>query len=264
MPLEAKNTVKSLDDQIVDLLIKFSIPLYIDDEDVPTQIGTGFIVHSEHGFFLVSAAHVLDDALTHGMYFYCRPSLKRHLSGKLVRSKVTPDRTQDSIDVGVLRLLDGPFPPYQEVDKFAMDISYLKPRYVPREGSQYLMIGYPSTKSKVSRTAPFVSVAPYALTTDSAEPEEYRKHALPEETHILLKLDVKNAFDTQSGRHMHFPKPQGMSGAPVIVSYDDNEESRVFPVVGVAIEHRATARIIVATDVRFVLEAIDVATAGEE
>lgn len=262
--MKAENTDKSLDDQIVDLLIKFSIPLYVDYEDVPTQIGTGFIVHSEQEFFLVSAAHVLDDALTHGMYFYCSPNLKRHLKGKLVHSKVTPDRTQDSIDVGVLRLSDGPFPPYEEVDKFAMDISYLKPKYVPRESKQYLIIGYPSTKSKVSRTAPFVSVAPYALTTNSAEPEEYRKHELPEETHILLKLDVKNAFDAKSGRHMHFPKPQGISGAPVIVSYDDNEGSRVFPVVGVAIEHRATARIIVATDVRFVLEAIDIATAEDE
>jgi hypothetical protein len=40
------------------------------------------------------------------------------------------------------------------------------------------------------------------------------------------------------------------------VPIEHNEGSRVFPVVAVGIEYRKADRVLVATDVRFVLEAI--------
>jgi hypothetical protein len=49
-----------------------------------------------------------------------------------------------------------------------------------------------------------------------------------------------------------------MSGSPVVVLYDhDDSATQTFPVVAVAIEHRMPENVVIATDVKYVLEAIE-------
>jgi hypothetical protein len=243
-------------EKATDLLLKFSIPLYKNHNGRPELHGTGFFVKASSDHFLVSAAHVLDKAKE--LFYYCTPNTLRHLSGRLVRSKGVENRAYDLIDVGVLKLSDGHTPPYPEVDKFAMDISYLQPRYRPRTGKTYALIGFPATKSGVDIRNRNVLTASYAYRNKSIGETEYQRHGLDPQTHVALPLDLKKGFGSD-GKHRNFPKPQGMSGSPIIVLFEEEDagDARVFPVVAVATTYLKPEQILFGTDVAYVLDAID-------
>lgn len=247
-------------DTAIDTLTDFSIPLYLDIDSQPTHLGAGFFVQKDDDYFLVSAAHVLDKALSHGLYFYSSPSVIRHLTGRLVRSRPTGGRSDDHIDIGVVKITGDVRPPFPDVRKIAMNISYLKPRYLPRSKKHFAFVGFPATKSKVKRGGRSILVKPYSYRSDSILEDDYTKHGIQPETHVVLPLDLRKGFDP-GGNMVHFPKPQGMSGSPVVVLYEQEDGgSRMFPVVAVAIEYRKKDKVVVATDVQYVLEAIDRAT----
>ena len=251
-------TTPSLKDVVaeaIETLTAFSVPLYVDDNGRPSLCGTGFFVTVDAHCFLVSAAHVLDDAMARGMYFYSSPRQERHLDGQLIRFSTPNNRLSDVVDIGVVKLGEVGRPPFPDVQKFAMDVSYLTPHRLPRTGREYVIIGFPATKNRFRVVQKDVLAAPYAYRTQSLPEIDYHKHGVAPESHVLLPLDLRNGF-VSNGRPIHFPKPQGMSGAPMVVLYEEEGDSRVFPVVAVGIEYRKTQRILVATDVRFVLEAI--------
>ena len=244
--------------EAVEDLSAFSIPLYQDDNGRPSLHGSGFFVTVGRDHFLVSAAHVLDTATKNGLFFYLSPNTSRDLRGQRIRSGSPESRDSDLIDIGVLKLSGEPMPPYPAVRKFAMDVSYLKPSHQPRSGKNYVMIGFPATKNRFNSIEQTVPSAPHAYGARSIPEEEYRVHGVSADTHVVLSLNLKKGFD-QNGKLQHFPKPQGMSGSPIVVLYDEEggDESRVFPVVAVGTRYRPRTRVLIGTDVGFVLEAID-------
>ncbi len=251
---------QKLIDSSIEILTNFSIPLYLDINNKPRLYGTGFFVKKEGNFYLVSAAHVLDKSLSHGLYYYAGTNVVRKLSGNLVRSKLKDKRENDHIDIGVVKMTGDMMPPYIDVQKYAMDYSYLTPSYIPRSKKHYTFIGFPETKSKVVNSDSSVRTTAYAYKSDSIPSSEYIKYGVNEKTHIVLPLDLKNC-EGLNGQKVKFPRPQGMSGSPVIVLYEsEHGESRTFPVVAVAIEYRKSDKIVIATDVKYVIEAIENAT----
>lgn len=245
--------------EALELLVNFSVPLYhTDDYGRPMQFGTGFFVRGQDAHFLVTAAHVLDTAHEREVFYYVTPNKVRKLTGESSRSGKSPSsRSDDVVDIGVLRLSGDHQPPYPEVSKFAMEADYLRSRYLPRAGRSYAVLGFPATKSKVSRADRTVLVAPYAFRCEPVADAEYAEYGFDPGGHLLLKLNLKVGFGTHGDR-ISFPKPQGMSGCPIIVLYSDGEpdDARVFPVVAVGIEYRSKEKLLVGTDVSYVIEAI--------
>jgi hypothetical protein len=189
------------------------------------------------------------------MYFYSSANQKRQLDGQLVRSRAPDGRPNDVVDIGVVKLGRTGRPPFPDVNKFAMSLDYLKPRRLPRTGRHYVIIGYPETKNRFRVAHRDVVAAPYAYRTDPIPESSYESHGVSPASHVVLPLDLRRAFDT-ANRPIHFPKPQGMSGSPVVVLHELEGEARVFPVVAVGIEYRRTERVLIATDVQFVLDAL--------
>lgn len=260
MTNESKQSWPEVIGEVVDLLTKFSIPLYVNDKyGRPDQFGTGFFVRAGGSNFLVSAAHVLDLTRTKNVFFYAAPNKLRSLNGRVLTTGHPDKRDDDLLDVGVMKLTGDAMPPYPEVDKFPMDISYLKPSYLPRSGKHYVIVGFPATKSRVDTKDRAALVSPYAYRSDSTEENEYFTQGVGVETHVLLPLDLKKGLDP-AGHVRAFPKPQGMSGSPIVVLYDQTEsdgDSRVFPVVAVGTRYRKMSKVLIGTDVRFVLGAIE-------
>ncbi len=251
---------QDLIDSSIEILTNFSVPLYLDIKSRPTLCGTGFFVKKDGNFYLVSAAHVLDESLNHGLYYYTNTNVVRRLSGRLVRSKPKDKRSNDHIDIGVVKMTGDMMPPYLDVQKYAMDYSYLTPAYIPRSNKHYSFIGFPATKSKVVNSDKSVRTTAYAYKSDSIPDSEYSTYGVNENTHIVLPLDLKKCDDL-NGQNVYFPKPQGMSGSPVVVLYEaEDGGSRTFPVVAVAIEYRKSDKVVIATDVKYVIEAIENAT----
>lgn len=245
--------------EALELLVNFSVPLYCtDDYGRPTQFGTGFFVRGRGANYLVTAAHVLDAAHEREVFYYVTPNRVRKLTGETTRSGRSPStRSGDLVDIGVLRLTGDHQPPYPEVSKFAMEPDYLRPGYLPRAGRSHAVLGFPATKSKVSRADSTALVAPYAFRCEPVRDEDYAKHGFTPEEHLLLQLNLRIGFGP-NGDRTSFPKPQGMSGSPIIVLYNDGptDDARVFPVVAVGVEYRSKERLLVGTDVSYVIEAI--------
>lgn len=138
-----------------------------------------------------------------------------------------------------------------------MDISYLRPTYLPREHKHYVIIGYPETKNRASRIEKSINAAPYAYRSNPVPDSAYLSHGRETRSHVLLPLDLRRGF-APDGKIVHFPKPQGMSGSPIAVLYDDelSDDSRVFPIVAVGTRYSPRKRVLFGTDVGHVLEAI--------
>lgn len=253
-----EKTLPKVIDEATDLLAKFVVPLYEDDDrGRPSLLGSGFFVNANEHYFFVSAAHVLETLKKKPLYYYITNATTRKLSGKLLLNPWHGDRERDPIDIGVLKLSGEGLPPYPKVDKFAMDISYLRPGFLPRSGKNYMIVGFPASRSKVNRVAREVAATPYGYHNYSVEESEYSKQGLTPEAHLVLPLDLEVGFDS-NGKHRNFPRPQGMSGSPMWVLYDEEggNNDRVFPVVAVGTKYRKNKRIIIGTDIAVVVDMI--------
>jgi hypothetical protein len=100
-------------------------------------------------------------------------------------------------------------------------------------------------------------VSPYAYRSDPIEENQYPAEGLNPESHVLLPLDLRNGLDP-AGKIRAFPKPQGMSGSPIVVLYEEAlDASRVFPVVAVGTRYRRSKKVLIGTDIGFALGAIE-------
>jgi hypothetical protein len=252
----AKKSLLEVIDDLTQLLASFTIPIYRNDErDRPEQVGSCFIVHSGAHHYLVSAAHVLEEARE--LYFYIAPSQTRKLSGLLALSRWTGNREKDPIDVGVIRLTKEGLPPYRDLKKVAVLPSYLRPNDSPRDGKQYAIVGYPETKNRADTATRTVNAKAYSYRNRALAENLYATHGLSAATNIVLPLRPKKSFDSE-GKHTHFPKPQGMSGSPIWLLFDDEatDFGRVCPIVAIGTKYRKGLGII-GTDVAVAMDMMD-------
>src|SRR6266571_1652665 len=141
--------------QLSSHLLRHIVPLYLRRKGKPQLVGTGFLVSSGTSYYLVSAAHVFDErSADQELFFYIEPETKRKISGNLALTKIPPgkNRSSDPFDIGVLKLGE-PFPPYPKVEKYPLPISAFMANALPREGKQYLLIGFPASKSHANPVA---------------------------------------------------------------------------------------------------------------
>jgi Trypsin-like peptidase domain len=243
-------------------LAEFILPLFADsDGKYPEMIGTGFLVEDRGSTFLISAAHVLDRALD--LYFYVDKAVTRMLSGRISKTLPPKDgpRTADHLDVAVLKLEGEGLPPYPGLSKRAMPISMLLPSALPRDDKQYLIVGFPSSKSKANRKDREVNSQPVSFRNISATLSQYGDLGVLPETHIVLPLDLKKTV-ASDGTIKPFFSPHGLSGSPLFCLPQGWNKGGSTPVVGVVIEHHKNERAAVATDIALVVEMIRAAPRG--
>jgi len=247
--------------RLSNIVARHVLPLFIDDDrGRPVLVGSGFLVAEGATSYLVSAAHVFD-ALREGrnLYYYVQPNTKRKLSGNLRTTKLSHGRTrqEDRLDIGVLNLQGPGLPPYPEVDKYPLPIEALRANALPREMKQYLLVGFPGSKTRVNPSARRVLSKTYAFRNKSARPSTYSVLGVSPQSHIVITFDRKRVFGHEK-QVLAFPDPSGMSGSPLWLLYDENgpNDRRQAPVVGVAIEHHREHHAIVATDIEIALRLI--------
>ena len=255
---------KSLNEVIDDamgVMAKVVVPLYQEDgRGRPSSYGSGFFIKAGEHHFLVSAAHVLETIKAKPLFYYSAPEIKRKLSGKLLLNPWQGDRKNDPIDIGVLRLSGEGLPPYHEVGKFSIDVSFLRHRCLPRSGKHYMIVGFPASQSHVNPALRQVAATAYGYRNCSIKEDEYCKHGLSPETHLALPLDLELCFDSNV-KHRNFPRPQGMSGSPIWILYDEDgrDEPQVLPIVAVGTKYWRKERLLVGTDVAVVIKMINAA-----
>lgn len=247
---------------LANVLARSILPLFAQvPSGKPRLVGSGFLVSSGTDSYLVSAAHVFDELKTgRELFFYMEPQTKRKLSGSLRLTK-TPEgnnRKHDRLDVGVLRLEGPGLPPYPKVEKYPLAVDVLMPNALPRDGKQYLLIGFPESKSRANPIAREVASEIYGFRNTSAEPQKYADLGVSMQSHVVLGFDRKHTVGSDS-RIRAFPEPSGMSGSPVWLLYNESGSNDPVqtPVVGVAIEHHKNHHAIVATDIDVAMKLIN-------
>ncbi|MEO8002797.1 MAG: hypothetical protein ABI644_13055 [Arenimonas sp.] len=235
----------------------FTIPLYREINNDPQLFGSGFFVKYENQYFLISAAHVLEILRQEPLTYFVTKNERVALSGQVYVTQWSGDRENDPTDIAVLRFNGDATPPYPDVNKFSMDFSYLKSSLLPRSNKHYAMIGYPASKSHIDRPKREVTSDIFAYAASSIPDDDYKTHGYAIETHLILPLDLKIGYDA-NGTHRNFPKPQGMSGSPIWVHFDEDKsfsDERVFPVVAIGTKYLNGIGII-ATDISFAIDLI--------
>lgn len=234
-----------------DIFCRHVIPIYEDNnKGQPELFGNALVVRHRGEVFLVSAKHVFEPLADHrNLYLYCTPRTKRHLSGKLTwtRSETEPD----PVDIAVLKLEGEGMPPYPEVNCVPLPSELLLPGNSKRDGKYYLAVGYPSSRSKIRQAEKIVKAEPYANFGPAISSARMKKLDLDPNVHIAIAFHRKRVFGV-SGRIQSFPRPNGMSGSPLYLLYDDRHRvnaSGVFKVSGILIEYRAKPEVLVATDI---------------
>ena len=173
-------------------------------------------------------------------------------------SKWQGTRDNDPVDVGVLKIEGGTEPPYPDVEKFAMDFSYLNTSSKKRTGRRYAVVGFPASRSKVNKVGRQVTAESFAYLARSIDETDYSKTGHDPSTHLVMSFDRKRSFDLD-GRHLVFPNPHGISGSPIFELYDDDatESERVFPVVGMVTSHIPQQYRLIGTDSRLIRRQIE-------
>ena len=242
------------------VLCQHVTPLFYNNPaGIPVQFGCGFFIADGDNQYLVSAAHVFDEIGRGNQLFYpIGNGLNRNLSGQALLTPLNgKDRTSDRFDVGVLKLEDPALPPYPATGKRSLPIAALIRNALPRQNKQYMLVGFPETKSRANPVARELNSQPYSYTNISTPASTYAARAVSEKTHIAV-LFRRGRSVAQDGRIVPFPSPRGMSGSPLWLLYDQvgDNDSKQTPIVGVFIEYAKSHNSLIATDAASVLEMI--------
>lgn len=253
MPLPPE-TLTLLGPGFVEDVGRHIVPIFVDKDGAPDSVGTGFLMFIEGQHLLMTAAHVLDAiSEQRELYYYAGTKTKRAIAGEILLSRIPQGKTrkQDVIDTGIVFLEGEGLPPYTEIGKESMDASRLAPFSTPRAKKKYAFLGFPASKSKVTRPEKNVRSAAYSYLSSSVAPEAYPPLDLSEDSHIVLTFNEKDIVHPD-GRRMNFPKPQGISGSPLWeLRRPEDGGPRV---AGIMIEHRKRHKVMVAVDIGFALK----------
>jgi hypothetical protein len=219
------------------------------------------LVSNAASSFLISAAHVFDPLKSGSkLFFYVGHKRVHNLQGSVLLTvpPVGETRRADRLDIAVLLLAEEASPPYPEVNKQAIPINALIASALPRERKNYLVTGFPASKTQLHPVRRQVESAPYGNWSACASKAGYGRVGCSDQTHIVMPFNRKKVV----GQHLAtrtFPNPAGMSGSPVWLLYDEVEtnDPTQTPVVGVFIEYHSSHHLLVATDINVALDMIN-------
>lgn len=252
-PVEGRefDAVLALGQRLAAHLQQFIVPLFrLDDEGEATQFGSGFLVKSDGGYYLVSAAHVLDEVSECRVGFPIGGRTFRVLHPSNYRSTPLPEsgrRQDDRVDIGVLRLSGTLLPPYREAGKDAMPLEWLSPSPLTT-ANHFLLIGFPESKSKVDRMKGIQISGYWPVAAGAVSREKFDRLKLNPDVHLALTWQ-KRHFLGRGKKRVSPISPVGMSGSPVFLPFGEADADLDAGVIvaGILIEKRNRDSILVAT-----------------
>jgi hypothetical protein len=265
---EVQGPMSNFDDRfnqaVVDsanMLLRHVVPLFsIRPGKRPILIGTSLLVERAGTYYLVSARHVVDRSSDPGgLYYYIERGSMHRLLGSVLHTQAQPHLVQiDKYDVAVIALAPDALPPGAAVWKLPLPFSSLRPFQFPRRRKQYLVTGFPSSRSRANPHSRRLVSEPSGFRVVSATQDRYTILGLDEEHHIVLALDIAN-MNFPDGTQRRIADPHGMSGSPVWLLFDEDgrNNSSVTPAVGVVTEYHRDKRLLVATDIAVAVHLIN-------
>jgi hypothetical protein len=245
-------------------LQEFLVPLYLPNERDKLQLlGSGILLRIAGRQFLITAAHVLDDASPERPIYI--PNEERGDSPLQGIPCVTAipeggERRHDRLDIGVVEMHNatiGNLPGYEFLTVADIGMSER-----PVEGCTYSLMGFPYTKNKPPYCTNHVRPTLVTYTTTSADESLYQSMGSATDTSLLLHLkreDTMLAYGNRGKAPATAPHPKGMSGGAVWRLEGVARQAgcnSVNKLVGVFIEYHKDHHVVVATKVDVVVDLI--------
>lgn len=186
--------------------------LKIDDRDNPKPHASGVFAKIENNYFLLTAAHVIDDC-EENIYIGIKqeePLLR--LGGEWTKNIPETTREKDKIDAAVLKLDDETIKKIGGAYQF-IDINSIEINHSAKEMPMYLSLGFPATMSKFNSYKNKMVSKPFQYITMCAKEEVYAKLECDTIINIVVYYDKNNVVDYSSGEKKNGPDPFGISGS---------------------------------------------------
>ena len=171
--------------RLANQLLSHVVPLFaVPRGKRPTLVGTALLVEGANGIFAISAGHVLDQARPPGrLFFYDNARALRQLSGTMTRTSPLPDSPgPDTHDIAVLRLPPGTPRVFLDTLKYPASIRALLPFRTNRADHQYLVTGFPRSRSHADPSSRQLK----------SQPQGFRVVSASDESYVRLGLDRKS------------------------------------------------------------------------
>jgi hypothetical protein len=225
------------------------VPIFGESQQgEPCPVGSGVLVAAAGRKWIVTAAHVLDEAEFGNLYLGGKRDLLI-LEGEFFRSSPPPTgRIDDLIDMGYI-CVDS------LSDALSKDFGFLPESLIEtthetEEGKNYLFTGYPHKGVKLKKPERKISPLLHSFESRGIELHRYRTMGLDPRIHISIDFDSRQAKN-RNGR-LETPKDQrGTSGGGVWIGVPGTGAAHdVSPrLVGLVVEHRSREKALVATKI---------------
>lgn len=238
-------------------LLKHICAIYrVDDKRNPEQYGTGIFLNIGNHYFLITAAHVLDNNSSSMLYIPGNKSGKLvFLDGEALKSVAEAgDRNNDRTDVGIIVLKS------DLVDEIGNDaflpISMADVDDIGKKGDIYIAMGYPAKRNeKVNLAERTFKRRPISYTANILPDEKLSAVGVHRGSHLLLSFKKRHSHDN-SGRDITAPDPHGMSGGPLWRFDVYKKQQPASRLVGILIEWRDEVAGILAVRIPVLLAGI--------
>ncbi len=198
-------------------ILRFTCPLFVlDDNCRPGYYGSAILTVLSQRYFLVSAAHVLDDSPKPLFVPLENDSNGLQLSlEKGIHSTPVLDgkkRIDDKLDFAFTELNES------EIATLSKDYEFLKERYLPKNDYKpphtvLLICGYPETRVKkgLDPTQSKYKPKPFIHSSTMADCKYYTRYGFDIVNNILIDYDKKIFNETK--QKVTSPLPFGLSGS---------------------------------------------------
>lgn len=238
---------------------RFVCALYHPSEDgqFPIQFGSGFLLNVGSRFFLVTAAHVLDENDDDKTLYIAAPESGNleELAGPSFRTDFGGNRQKDQQDVGVIEITGSLLDNIGKLNFASVD--QLDVNDTGEHGSLYFATGYPATKNKVKRSpSRAFRRRLFNYLANILPSDKLTKLNLSPASHLIISFDKKNTFLPKEDSKTTPPDPHGVSGGPLLRFDAYGEGALKCMIVGMVIEYHESLRGILAVRAPFFVEAL--------
>lgn len=248
-----ENNFASIYEEATKQILKCTPQLYIADKNKKAITPFGSCVLFRHGsnYFLITAGHCLKQENELIQVLVLSSGKFHAIKGALVIQR-------GLIDLGVIHL-SVESTEFIKSNYSFVDASYLLIDSHIKFETEYLIVGYPISKTQVDAKRKKVKVEPFVFIGTSKENEHYSKHGFSIENNVLINYSKrKNGFLFENEMNIG-PNPKGISGCGLwyIPSYFiENPEKVNFKLAGIMIEFLSEYNIMAATRTKKIIELV--------
>jgi hypothetical protein len=185
------------------------LSLMTEERTILAARGCGVLLRIERVYFILTAAHVLDEFRGRRMMAAGLTSLfPVEGSGKISPAPAV-GRDADRLDAGVIRLRSVP----QDIADGALSVADLEKSYARRPGPTYMVMGYAGNRTRVRPRKGHIKREISRFVLEEASVAAYSNHRCDPRHNIALQWDTKHIV--RDGVRSDPPNLSGMSGCGI-------------------------------------------------